>query len=63
MSIIAYETLNVIFITLLQAFKKARHGRKPLYFNIPVQDLAVQAGREMGLEGTCTARWGEKPIL
>ena len=48
MSIIAYETLNMVFLMSLQALKEAWHGRQLSYFNIPVKDLAVEAGRGMG---------------
>lgn len=49
MSIIAHVTLNVIFLTSLQALIEAWHGRQLSYFNIPMKDLAVEAGRGTSL--------------
>jgi len=57
MSIIVRETLNVIFLMSLQALREAWHGRLLSYFNIPVKDLAVDAGRGMG-SGALTERGG-----
>lgn len=49
MSITAHVTLNVLFLTSLQALKEAWHRRQLSYFNIRMKDLAVEAGRGISL--------------
>lgn len=64
MSIIACETLNVVFLMSLQALKEAWHGRLLSYFSIPMKDLAVEA--EQGWAwGTLTGQGGARnqPLL